>query len=115
MSRYKYEPNTYRFCMYAELEYGKNEAGTPKIVKIGDHLLTKSGARGIVVRMHDIRTEGDIIDQVVHFRDEAVPDDAAQKQWPSVDGGEWEVLDDRYAYTMVEDIIEVVRGGTVQA
>ena len=114
MSRYKYESNTYRYCMYSELEYGKNEAGLPKIVKIGDHILTKSGAKGVVVRMHDIRTEGDIIDQVVHFRDEAVPDDTPQKQWPSADGGGWEIIDDLYAYTMVGDIIEAAQRGTVQ-
>lgn len=110
MSRYKYEAAMYRVCMYAELEYAKDEQDRPKMVKLNDKIKTKSGAAGIVVRMHDIRTDGDVIDQVVHFRDESIPDEAEQKKWIDSKTGEWHVVDDRFAYTMIDDIVEVSNG-----
>lgn len=109
MSRYSYDPDTYRYCMYYEIEYGKDEEGVPKVVKLGDAIVTSRGGRGRVTAIHDIKTADGLIDQGVTFRDATVPDDAPTSSTIGPDG-KWVVMDDRYGWTLIEDIVEVVSG-----
>ena len=109
MTRYEYNPDTYRYCQYSEIEYGKDEEGLPKIVKIGDEIVTKHGGRGKVTVIHDIKMEDGWIDQSATYRDADVPDDAPTTSTIGPDG-QWHEMDDRWKWTPVGDIVEVTNG-----
>ncbi len=105
MSRYEYNKERYRYCQYLEIEYGKDEAGIPKIVKLGDIIVTKNGTGGKVTALHDIKTEDGWIDQSATYRDSSVADNA-----PPVVAigptGEEHVMDDRWGWVPIGDIVD---------
>ena len=109
MSRYEYNPEIYRYCQYLEIEFAKNEEGLPRIVKLGDRIVTKGGGRGRVTAIHDIKSEDGWIDQSVTYRDEDVPDDAPTSSTVGPDGV-WHAIDERWKWTPIVDIVEVVSG-----
>ena len=106
MSIYQYDSDTYRYCQYLEIEYTKNDDGSPKIIKIGDRIVTKSGGKGIVRSIHDIRVSDGMVDQCANYRDEEVPDDQAETAWQDTDGS-WHSVDSRIKWTPLNDIAEV--------
>jgi len=108
MSRYEYNKENYRYCQYLEIEFAKNDVGLPRVVKLGDRIVTKGGGRGKVTALHDIKNEDGWIDQSATYRDEDVPDDASSASTIGPDGV-WVVMDDRWKWTPIGDIVEVIK------
>ena len=107
MSIHPYEPDTYRYCQYLEIEYAKDESGKPMTVKLGDRIVTKKGGKGIVKSIQDIRV-GDTVDQCVNYRDEEIPDEQAQTAWQDTDGS-WQSVDSSIKWSPIDEIVEVHR------